>query len=419
MNGRKVLLLLLVVFIIIIFLSIFSGYESIWKIWNIPSCPPSFLDAYVLTYAAESYALGFDPIYNNPQHPLGVNSNYPRIWHFLFALGINRNHAIIIGSIFVILFFIGLFIFLLSKKFDNLTNYILAIVIFSPSVILGIERANNDLLIFFLVSLALVISYYSDIKALFFFLFAAILKLYPAFGLIYLLKENKRRFWILLLLALSVLTFYVIFSLDDLIQVYKSTPQLVGSSFGINVWWKGLRHSRFLALPVSDSLMHLLKVSSYILAFLIISTTLFFSSRQNKYELFRGGEYIDAFRVGAAIYIGCFLIINSHDYRLIFLIFTIPQIVAWLRNSIKDISAFRGKEKGILLVPLITLLAMIFSLWSFFIMRFLGRKITFLMEEFSNWIILTGLLFLFFSSLPDWFSNYLYRPFSLMRRFNK
>lgn len=419
MNGRKALLLLLLVFITIIFISIFSGYDPIWKIWNIPSCPPSFLDARVLTYAAESYALGFDPMYNNPQHPLGVNSNYPRIWHLLFTLDINRNHAIIIGTIFVILFFIGLFIFLLSKKFDNLTSCILAIVIFSPSVMLGIERANNDLVIFFLVSLALVISYYSNIKALFLFLFAAILKLYPVFGFIYLLKENKRRFWVLFLSALGIFIIYIILSLDDLIQVYKSTPQLVGSSFGINVWWKGLRHSRFLALPISESLLYFFKISSYVLAFLIILITLFFSLRQNKDGLYKGGEYIDAFRVGAGIYIGCFLLITSHDYRLIFLIFTIPQLVAWLRNSIRNVSAFHGKEKGILLVPLITLLAMLFSLWSFFIMRFLGRKITFLMEEFSNWIVLTGLLFLFFSSLPYWFSDYLYRPFSLMKRFNK
>jgi len=135
---------------------------------------------------------------------------------------------------------------------------------------------------------------------------------------------------------------------------------------------------------------------------MILAGTLFFSMRREDNRLLSEARYIDAFRVGAGIYIGCFLLKTTHDYGLIFLLFTIPQLVAWMRDNDKVIS----------LVAKTTLAAMVFSLWSFFVMHFLGRKLTFLMEEFSNWVVLAGLLYLFFSSLPNWFREYLQRPLS-------
>lgn len=405
--------LLFIATILIITLSIlpFVFFDNNFFIrqWNIALASQGFLDSRQFAWASESYAQGYDPLIENPVNPKGQQLNYPRIWHLLFALGINESHTNIIGSIVVILFFIGVGVFWFYNKFDNLTYFILSIVILSPSVMLGIERSNIELVLFLIISLALTINYYSSISALFLFIFASMLKLYPVFGFVYLLKENKRRFWILFLSALGILIIYGLLTLDDLIHVYKTTPRLVGSSFGINVWWMGLRHSRFFNLPISDSLALFLKVLSYILAFLILAATLYFSMRQKGAGLYKQGQYIDAFRIGAGIYIGCFLLINSHDYRLIFLIFTIPQLVAWLRD----------KEKGISLVPLVTLTAMLFSLWSFFVMRFLGRKLTFAMEEFSNWIVLSGLLYLFFASVPEWFGDYLRKPSSQVKLSNQ
>jgi hypothetical protein len=393
-----------------IFSSAFFENDFLLRKWNIPACPPSFLDSRQFAWAAEAHAQGYDPLIESPLNPLGNPLNYPRIWHLLFPLVVDVSRANILGSIVVILFFIGVGTFWFSKKFDNLTYFILSVVVLSPAVMLGIERSNIELILFFILSLALTINYYSSISALFVFVFASMLKLYPVFAFVYLLKENKRRFWILFLSASGIFILYALLTLNDFMQIYKVTPQAPTSSFGINVFWQGLGHHRFFNLPISNSLALFLKVLSYTLAFLILAATLYFSMRQKDAGLYRQGQYIDAFRVGAGIYIGSFLIMNTINYRLIFLIFTVPQLVAWLRDS---------KEKGISLVPLVTLTAMVFSVWSYFVMRFLGRNLTFVLEEFFNWIMLAGLLFLFFSSLPDWFSDYLRRPFSLIKRFNK
>lgn len=405
----KIKILLFVFTILVLATSIFSSvfFENHYLIskWHIPMCPPSFLDSRQLAWASESSAMGYDPLVENPANPTGQQLNYPRIWQLLFALGISESHTNTIGTIVVLIFFIGIAIFWFSMKYDHLTYLILTIVFLSPAVMLGIERSNIELVLFFLLSLALLVNYYSSTAALFIFILASILKLYPVFGFVYLLKEPRKRFWTLFLSASGALILYGILSFEDFMHVYHTTPKSVGSSFGVNIWWMGLRHPRFFNLPISDSMTFYLKVFSYAVAFLISALTLFISIRKKDNRLLSQAQYIDAFRVGAAIYIGCFLVMNTHDYRLIFLFFTIPQIVVWLRD----------KGKGISLVSKITLSAMIFSLWSFFIMHFLGQKLTFAMEEFANWIMLAGLLYLFFCSFPAWFQNYLLRPFSSTR----
>jgi hypothetical protein len=351
----------------------------------------------MMTVGAESHALGHDPLYDNPQHPWNKKLNYPRIWHLLFALNIDRDDTNLIGSISVILFFIGLGLFFFSKRFDNLTIFIITLIVLSPSVMLGIERGNIELVIFLILSSALLIGYSSSTAALSLLVFASILKLYPVFTFVYLLKEHKKKFWFLFLTASAVFIIYVLFTLGDIKQVYLSSPKMAKSAYGLNVIWMGLTHPRILNLHVSESIILAVRILSYIMLGVIIIGTLMLSFRTPGTDRYKQGEFLDAFRIGAGIYIGCFILGNNFDYRFTFLIFTIPQLAAWMHD----------KEKGIISVPLITLLATVFSLWNYVIMRFLGGKITFVMEEFSNWIILAGLLYLFFCSLPDWLSNYL------------
>ena len=74
--------------------------------------------------------------------------NHPRmVQHILSILNINQHHTTFIGILFIILFFDGVFISL--KEIGNVTASMLAVVIFSPAVVLGIERSNHDLFISF------------------------------------------------------------------------------------------------------------------------------------------------------------------------------------------------------------------------------------------------------------------------------
>lgn len=70
MRGKQNLFLLVTVGgIIIEMLFLFYGYENTWRLWNIPTMLPHFADLRAITGGAESYALGYDPLINNPGDP--------------------------------------------------------------------------------------------------------------------------------------------------------------------------------------------------------------------------------------------------------------------------------------------------------------------------------------------------------------
>lgn len=406
MNKSKILLFLLAVIILAttVFSYVFFDSNFFIRKWNIALSQEGFLDSRLYAWASESYAQGYDPLIENPQNPIGQKLNYPRIWHVFFLLGINESHTNIIGTVVVLIFFIGMGLFWFSKSFSTLTNIVLFIAFLSPAVVLGVERSNIELILFTILAAALLLGYRSKIFSFLVLMFGSILKLYPIFGLIYLLRENKRNFLAFFLTGLGIFLLYSLLSLDDLKQVFSTTPKLVNSSFGINVWWMGIRHPRVFAMPLSETAVMLFQIFTYTAALFIVGTALFSGTCRRRPDYIEHGEHLDAFRMGVGIYAGCFLLMNTHDYRLIFLIFTIPQLIAWFLKS--------GKK--VLSIPGITLIAMGFSLWNAFIMRFLGRPATFVIEESSNWLMLATLLYLLFASSPKWLSDYLSYPFSFI-----
>ena len=82
----------------------------------------------------------------NPRHPFGELMDYPRIWQLLFHLGIDQKDTIYFEAAFVSLFFLGIFLFV--GEINQTIAVALACGIFSPAVLLGIERGDNDLVIF-------------------------------------------------------------------------------------------------------------------------------------------------------------------------------------------------------------------------------------------------------------------------------
>ena len=95
--------------------------------------------------------------------------------------------------------------------------------------------------------------------------------------------------------------------------------------------------------------------------------------------------YLSSFRLGAGIYIGTFLLGNNWDYRLIFLLFTLPQLLDWVKRN--------KMAKYTLLAVLITFI----HLWLVLIFPF-----AYFLDEFANWFVFAGLFYLVIVSLPGW-----------------
>ena len=390
-RGKWTLLILILVAVLLICTSfLLFGYNNTWRFWNINPMPRPFADLRSITGGAESFALGHDPLYENPRDPWNRLMNYPRIWQASFALGINQSHTQYIGGIIAVLFFSGVLIAFIAV--DRVTALILAIVIFSPAVLLGIERGNIDLFMFFLLALALLAGRFNTVAALAFILLATILKIFPIFGLSYLLKEEKRRFFLLVLLALALLVAYIVLTFDDLQQIFKATPRQSVISYGLNVGWMWVSDRSYLLGSIT-------RLVSYCLVALVIISALFLRFSKNVSTAMRDNKYIDAFRIGASIYAGTFLLGNNWEYRLMFLIFTIPQLVVWARKENMWLSRLAK----------VTMVAIVVACWFFMISKVLlfipvRQSLVMFLDELSTWIVFAGLTHLLIFSMPGWFA---------------
>ena len=172
---------------------VFHGYERTWSSLGIYPLSPYFSDARVITASAEAKALGFDPMVYNPLLPKGVVMDYPRIWQLLFHLGIDQKDTIYFEAVFVSLFFLGVFLF--AGEINQPIAVALACGVFSPAVLLGIERGNNDLVIFFLLALSLMVIRKSTVASAGVIAFAFVLKLFPVFAAAVFFKEDRGRFF--------------------------------------------------------------------------------------------------------------------------------------------------------------------------------------------------------------------------------
>ena len=399
-RGNRVLLYIVIggILLLSLWVAIF-GFPSFRKFWNMPQTPLIFADTHTIITSAESYALGYDPMFENIADPYGREMNYPRIWQCLFWLPINSDHLVLLAGTFILLFFVGIFFFL--KTIDTQIALFLGAVIFSPSAIFGLQSGNNDLVVFFVVALALRLGYRSKFWGSIAMFFAAILKVFPIFGLAQLVTEDKRDFWRFLIPLTALFLIYCWISLDDFRQIYSVTPRGRSGAYGVYVLPMMIEKTlqKWTIFPdLRTWIIAAAPIFFYGIAGLIFLISLYALVNKNTLSRPVAGIHISPFRVGACIYIGSFLLASNWNYRMIFLIFTIPQLFAWL--SIADIRLLR--------ILWITLVGILFSCWSMFIQGILGSYI-FILDEIANWIVFSGLIYLFLASLPNWlFDTLLY-----------
>lgn len=368
--------------LIVITLFHFYGYEKTWQIWNIHTIKPYLIDSRVITAGAEAHAQGLDPLRKNPGF---TQMNYPRIWYALFWLGIDQSDTIYFGITFAVLFFAGLF--MLAKAIDRPTAWLMTCATFSPAVLLGLERGNTDLLMFFLLVLSVYIIDKSRVGAGMIVAFAFLLKLYPVFAVTIFLKESKKIFLTIMAVTLFACGIYAVVMLDELRLVRAATPKPSAGAYGIDVAWTDLSVHHFGGAAVG------LRIASYLAVILIVAISLIYADRRT-IPTSEDGEHLAFFRLGAAIFVGTFLLGGNWDYRMVFLLCCIPKLMDW-RHSL---------SKQVRVVAITTLVFIIVSLWDGFTRRLLvhALPVFFILDLLSKWMVLFGLMYLFIYSLPRW-----------------
>ncbi len=295
-------------------------------------------------------------------------------------------------------FFLGLVLF--PARLNRWSTFLLIVFTFSPAVMLGLERGNVDIAIFAVVCLALFLAEVSTALSLLVLMVAVLFKLFPAFGLGYLLERdgNSGLRWIGVGGAASVL--YVVLTLPDMIRVYQKTGKNDDISYGVIILAQRIadRQNAFLRyqllhLPASVTFSQLrLLFYGVVVLLLLVAGYLGLRNRAH-YDASVAGN-LRAFRVGAGIYVGTFLLGNNHDYRLMFLLLAVPLLADW---------SFR--DRGRVVARLALILAFV-SVWYLVISRLFlelwkqGATYAFLLDQASKWGLFACLVYLLCASLP-------------------
>ena len=331
---------------------------------------------------------------NHSTDSFGLIGGYPKIWALLGRIGINSGDTNWLAIAIFCLFWISLFFF--ANGYDGFTALWMTAVVFSPAAMLGYERANLDLVIFIILSFAIALDQFSRFLSVGLVEFAGMLKVYPIVGLAYLLKETREKFLLWCGIALGVFIIYAISISHALKGIVNYIPK--GSYFDYGTEVIGFR---IYEISNSKLFSNIGVAIAYLILYILIMIVLYLSHLLPNRPLVIDRQFIDSFRLGAMIYIGTFIEGNSFNYRLVFLLFCIPQIIRWM--SFQSSISFGAR---------VAFIALITSCWGMLLLRFLPVNLAFSLDELANWILFAGLLYLFFVSLPDWLIKEIDRFFS-------
>jgi hypothetical protein len=396
----------LLMWLLLLVLFKFYGYHETWELWNVPTAKDTFLDFQLIPGSAESFRQGFEPTINNPFDPAQRIFNYPAFWRLFFYTGITVKDTIWFGVSMILLFFLGVFLF--PGRLSTASVIGMLLVIFSPAAMLLYERGNVDLIVFFICALIVYAESYSSNVAALIIAFGSIVKMFPFFGVTLFWKESKSKFWLLFSICLAVLVVYMVLTWGSVKASWNTTMRGDGLSYGTNVfvtrYWVAISKAltKWFTSPQADLI---LKYAPLLIAlFLLIGIFLLALFSAQNVE-FTDERNMAAFRMGAAIYVGTFLLGNNFDYRLAFLIFVMPQLVEWTRLSNKTFQTLAWA--GIVLVLL--------SCWHLWIaeipMEFIfhsvedSQKFWIILDEAFNWLLFANLAYILIATAPEWFKE--------------
>ncbi len=369
------------------------GYDETWRLWRVPVEHPQFSDFRLIPGSAESYRAGIEPTQRNPGDPHKRIFNYPAFWRLFFYTGITQSDTVWIVVVMLALFFVSVFLF--PQGITILDSIALLFVIFSPASMLLYERGNVDLIVFFLCAMIVLSTDHSLFITSALLVFAMIVKLYPFFGVTVLLKESRSRFIGSFLVCLGGLVAYLYVTSKSVKAAWGLTMRGNEISYGTNVFF--FRYSQYFSnlfgIPLNTPV---LKYGPIVLALALIMIAGLFGLSDRALLTASSLKNLAAFRMGASIYVGTFLLGNNWDYRLAFLILVMPQLLQWSKDTDR-----RNRFVVAAVLALVFLSCWHFIVW-FAPSLISVKEPIFIIDEIANWMLVGGFSYLLFASAPDW-----------------
>jgi len=336
-DGRIIVAGALAVYFLIVAIPRMVWGVDIWPRLGVPSGPSLFFDTRNLTAALECRRLGFDPLIESPCDPWGRPLNYPRVWLALRWLGLNQSHTTALGLLFVAIFLGSVFV--LVGRISLGKGILVALAVCSPSVMFAVERANMDIVVFALMVVAVLAwrtrTRWGEAASPLVVLLGATAKIYPVFGLPAYLFARRRGAAVVAIVCAAMFAVYAMVTLGDIQAVARIAPQGEYHSFGARILPASIYH-RFVPDRWQGGV--LTKQLVAIVPLLVAAPFIWFRGRRRLAEPDPNADSATrlAFYLGSLIFLGTFAVGNNFDYRLVFLLLTLPQLFDWVTDETGD-----------------------------------------------------------------------------------
>jgi hypothetical protein len=360
LDGRAVLAASVVgYFSLLLVLASLRGWAGAWRILGVPSGGIRFSDMVFVTSGWECERRGLDVLVANPCDPFHRLINYPRVWMTPEVLGLGQPSADALAVVAGVLFFaVAISV---PGRLTALEGLAAAALLLSPSVMLAVERGNNDLVVFTLVGTAVAAIRSKRVgirrSAAALLLLATVLKLYPLFASIALLRRRPKEAIYAVAAVVGAAAVYAVIIRRDLSLISDATPRPFYLSYGAAVTLDEVR----VAVPGLAVVSPLDRTSALAAQAFLVAVTLVLGvmagglMRRSGIPQGRGSETrMTAFYAGAGVYVGTFALGYNWDYRLIFTTLALPQMLLWTRQRGAMRPASAAAVFGLILVAWIS-----------------------------------------------------------------
>jgi hypothetical protein len=346
--------------VLVVLVALFVGAQkhgslyAAWRMIQIPSTTPLFVDTHTITDSIDCLARGQDPYVERACDYWHRLYNYPPIWLDARFLGVTSRSSNLIGTAISILTVSTLLLLF------NARTWISAMIIFfavtSLSLLFAVERGNSDQLILFL----LVIGFFwierrSAASRVYLsgslIVLLTVLKIYPIVAATLFLRY-RNGFMKMLLVAAFAITALILTSGHRLHAIFANTPQAVDVTFGGYPFFLAIsQHTVPFWRPIIEADPSIARIGAMLLGSLAVAAGAIYG---NRFERFLPD--IDFDRARGCITISCLAIFwfafisgANFNYRLIFLL----GVLAYLVEDINEGVSLRSLPFAVMIVLLL------------------------------------------------------------------
>ncbi len=387
-DGRAVLIC-----VVAVYLSAIAGFRQLsdsnaWRFPGVPPGPSLFFDARNLTAAWECQRLGYDPLYENPCDPWRRPLMYLRPWLVFGFLGLDQSDTSAVAWVLIAAMFLSFA--LLAGRVPAGTGLMLACAACSPAVMLAVERANVDVALFSLIVAAVLLWRAAPgparVLSPIVVLLGATAKIYPVFALGAFLFTRNRIAVRTALVCAAAFAVYIAWNFRDVSHVAEIATQGQLFSYGARILPAHLYHwmgaDRWTGPAALKQVLAALPLGIIAAAIIVRAHR---RLRLHAEQPTGTAASLLGFHAGALIYLGTFMTANNFDYRLVFLLLTLPQLIEWASSPTHRLFSLAQT----------TLLAIVVLLWIGSLSDWLN-----LWDELASWAVAALLTTVIAATVP-------------------